>query len=233
MKKILLINFKRIGDIISSLSAITMKDDTEYHMLCYKEFKKVPRSLNKRIHFHFIDRKKIEFLLKSPLINDAFAIKEMKESINELSEIEFDEIINFSNDKLASRLVSLFKNGGTITRGIYYNNNKIKHSGAWEVLYNNVIPNTEIYPVNLKDIFGYMIGNPNNRDSEFLRFNPKNDEMVKANYAAIRDKFSHYGIAPKIVGIAPFASTKTKSISVDETIDIIKIFKKESFLTFL
>lgn len=227
MKKILLINFKRIGDIISSLSAITMNDDTEYHMLCFKEFKKVPKSLNNKIHFHFIDRKKIEFLLKSPLINDALAIKEMHQATEELTQIDFDEIINFSNDKLASRLVSLFKNGGTVTRGIYYKENRIKHSGAWEILYNNVVPKSKIYPVNLKDIFGYMVGNPNNRDSSFLKFNPKNDDMVKTNYNAIKDKFSHYGIMPKIVGIAPFASTKTKSIGVEETIKLIDIFKNQ------
>ena len=64
MKKVLLINFKRIGDIISSLSSITLDDDTEYHMLCFKEFQKVTKSLNEKINCHFIDRKKIEFFFK-------------------------------------------------------------------------------------------------------------------------------------------------------------------------
>lgn len=227
MKKVLLINFKRIGDIISSLSAITINNDIEYHMLCFKEFKKVPRSLSNKIHFHFIDRKKIEFLLKSPLINDAFAIKEMKSTIADLQEISFDEIINFSNDKLASRLVSLFKNGNTAARGVYFKDNSIFHPGIWEVYYNNVVPNSNIYPINLKDIFGYMIGNPNQRSSDFLKFNEKNEEMVAANYEAIKSKFSNYGVAPKIVGIAPFASSQSKSISVQETIEVINLFKEK------
>ena len=149
----------------------------------------------------------------------------MKESIKELAQIDFDEIINFSNDKLASRLVSLLQINKTRNRGVFYKGNRIKHPGAWENMYNNIIPSSKIYPINLKDIFGYMVGNPNRRDSNFLKFNHKNDEMVERNYNAIRNKYLQYGVVPKIVGIAPFASTDTKSISVKETVELIRLFK--------
>lgn len=225
-EKVLIINFKRIGDLISSLMSQADYENKEIHVLCYREITAIEKSIRKDVHFHYINRHQIEFLLKSPLFNDAFAIQEMNNSIQELQQIEWDEIINYSNDNLGARLVNIFKGQQTKLSGIYYENNRLKHAGSWEIVYNNVLSESKINPINLKDVFSRMVGTDSRgEEASFLRRSKKHLEMVEKNFEILREKYSQFGVPAQLIGIAPFASTLTKSISVDETVKLIKTIK--------
>ncbi|MGB0454370.1 MAG: glycosyltransferase family 9 protein [Bacteriovoracaceae bacterium] len=230
MKDILIINLKRFGDITLStrLAYSLAGQGHNVHFLCFKEFSGITNIMNPKINFHYIDRKRIEFILKSQLVNDHLAIDELKKTINELKEYDWDEIHNLSNDKIASRIIPTIMSENTKVRGVQYRDNELIHSGSWEIYFNNIANELTTYPVSLHEIFFRLSGHKDSTDSTLFTRSASHEETVLKNFEKIRQKFSSYGNDIRLMGITPFSSSREKDISSDEVVSTIEALKARS-----
>ncbi len=142
MKKILIINLRRLGDvfstghIISSLQAEinkhalhknlgsnfnNEKSGTEISLLVYSESLKAAENLSGVKEIITIDRKEILTILNNKLFSNHFALEIVYERLQRLKSKNFDMVINYSNDSVAANLTSYLADTSDSKLGVQRN----------------------------------------------------------------------------------------------------------------
>jgi ADP-heptose:LPS heptosyltransferase len=216
VKKILIINLRRIGDVYTTghlINSLTQTESNAVSLLVFKESEKAASNLKNITSLHTIDRKEIITLKTNKLFSDGFALELLFNQLQDIKNQEWDEIINYSNDSIGAYLCSYLKSSTQKVIGVHFNGQKNIESGNnWEMLFNDVLPVVKYAPLHFVDCYHKMAGISGNRVGEKVITNTSNNAIAFSNISTIRKSIGNDISAAKIVGIQLKTSDLVKDI---------------------
>ncbi len=233
MNKLLIINFKRYGDIYSSahlISAIKAKHpDKEISLLIFEEFKNAASNINHIKNIFTIDRKKISSILKNKIYSNAYALIEFKAILEKLEKESFNEIFNYSNDLMSTNISSYLKSDKKIkTYGTTINNDKTIHcSNDYALLFNDVLTEINNSPIHFQDCYANIASVDHTHNENTIITLTKNDEEAEKTINLLRS--SHH--ERKIIAIQVKTSSKSKDIPYLTLRNLIALVKENKDYT--
>lgn len=213
MKKVLIVNLRRFGDIYSSghlVNSISKNEGSDISLLVYKEFEKAALNLQGVNKVYTIDRKKVITLTKSDIFNDGYALEEFYKDIKEFNSVNWDTVLNFSNDRVSTHLTTLLnskeKCGLTFSKAMRndYNSN-------WDILLNDVVTELDFSPIHFNDIYHNMLNVSINKSGLKLKTSANHNENAFKNISHL--KTGNGSEQRKVVGIQLVTSDDSKNIS--------------------
>jgi ADP-heptose:LPS heptosyltransferase len=227
MKKILIINLRRLGDVFSTahlINSLTASGENQVSLLTYKESSKASSILKNVSNVYEIDRKELITLKTNKLFSDGFAFEQLFNQINTIKTQEWDQIINYSNDVVGAYLSSYLKESSKQVIGVHYNSQRnIIMQNEWELLFNDVLPVVKYAPIHFVDCYHKMAGINLVKDGEKLNTNTKYNEMAFNNINAVRKQ---YGTSDcKAIGIQLKTADPSKDIPEETLHELIELIK--------
>jgi ADP-heptose:LPS heptosyltransferase len=229
MKRVLIINLRRLGDVFSTahlINSLTANGENQVSLLTYKESAKASENLKNVSHLYEIDRKEIITLKTNKLFSDGFAFEQLFQQLNTIKTQQWDQIINYSNDVVGAYLSSYLEDSTKEIIGVHYNSqrNVVTHND-WELLFNDVLPVVKFAPIHFVDCYHKMVGTTLVKDGAKLNTNPRYNETAFNNINAVRKAHNVSADHSKIIGIQLKTADVSKDIPeamVHELIDLIK-----------
>lgn len=226
MKKILIVNLRRLGDVYSTahlINSLRQSANVEISMLIYKESKKAAKNLAHVKEIFTIDREELITINSNKLFADTLSLNQLVDTLAPIKSNEWDTVINFSNDIVGAYLCSYLNSSTKEVIGVHFNvQRNVKTNSAWEIVFNDVLTTMKYSPIHFVDCYHRMLKIPVALTGNKLITSPENDEVASAGIANIRSS-KHNGIPSKIVAIAPKASTETKSIERETLVRYIRL----------
>ena len=234
MKKILIINLRRIGDVYTTghlINSLVTNQGASVSMLVYSESSKAATHLKNVTSVFTIDRKEIITLKTNKLFSDGFALEQLLLKLDPIKNDTWDEVINYSNDPVAAYLCSYLKNSTGKITGVSYNSNKSAVvSDDWGMLFNDILPTLPYAPFHFVDCYHRMSGIKNVREGEKLIANTMYNASAFKNMGALRKKANAPEGHAKIVGIHLKSSDECKDLSETTLIELIGLLRKNDEL---
>lgn len=221
MNNILLVHFKRFGDLVSTTHLIagikSQHPHTDISLICFEEFSVVTKLIPGLKRVYTIKRDSLLTLSKGQLYNTGFAIEELRTRVSNLPKESWDKVINLSNDKASAHFCSWLgtQNSKTKIKGISIDQNNLAiASDFWAMTYNDILTRSgDNSPFNFRDIWSRMAG-VEESDSSCLLTNPRNEETVSRNFNKIRESQG------KIIGLQVHCSVEGKGFTNSFTSEI-------------
>lgn len=225
MKEILIINLKRNGDIFTTGNIIrsykAKYNDCKISLLVFEEFKKAAQALLGVENVHTIDRKKILTFKKNKIFSDGFAVDQFAKDLSHINNKNWDIVFNYSNDRVSTHITSFLKSKMTKHVGIRFNDTcNVEYSNEWAIVFNDIIPSVKYSPITFTDTYMNMASLTEAPESYILKTKTEYNESAAKNFSDIR-KIENNGNDIKLVGIQLFSSSKTKSLSSRQLVEII------------
>jgi len=221
MKKILIVNLRRFGDIYSSghlINSISKNEGSDISLLVYKEFEKAALNLQGVNKVFTIDRKKVITLTKSDIFNDGYALEEFYKDIKEFNSVNWDTVLNFSNDRVSTHLTTLLNSKekcGLTFSNIMRNN----YNSDWDILLNDVVTELDFSPIHFNDIYHKMLNTTVNKNGLKLKTSKNHNENAFKNITQL--KKGKDSTQRKVVGIQLVTSNKSKNIPEETLVTVI------------
>lgn len=232
MKKILIINLRRLGDVFSTahlINSLTASGENHVSLLTYKESSKAS-SILKNVSQNFeIDRKEIITLKTNKLFSDGFAFEQLFNQLSVIKNQEWDQIINYSNDSVGAYLSSYLRDSAREIIGVHYDSNRnIVAQSDWQLMFNDVLPVVKFAPVHFVDCYHKMMGSPLVKEGMKLNTNPSYNESAFNNINSVRK--SHGGASSKIIGIQLKTADTAKDIPESTLHELISMIRRNQEL---
>lgn len=234
MRKVLIINLRRIGDVYTTghlINSLVKTEGANVSMLVYAESSKAATHLKNVSNVFTIDRKEIITLKTNKLFSDGFALEQLFLKLDPIKNGTWDEIINYSNDPVAAYLCSYLKSATSKITGVSYNKNKSAVvSDDWGMLFNDILPTLSYSPIHFVDCYHKMSGIKSSREGEKLIANTIYNASAFKNMGALRKKANAPEGHAKIVGIHLKSSDECKDISETTLVELIGLLRKNDEL---
>lgn len=229
MKKILIINLRRIGDVYTTghlLNSLARNEGNSVSLLVYKESAKAALNLKNVSNLHVIDRKEIITLKTNKLFSDGFAIEQLFNQLQSIKNQKWDEIINYSNDMVGAYICSYLKDSADKITGVHFNENRnVVTNSDWEILFNDVLPVVKYAPMHFVDCYHKMIGITSNREGEKVITDAGHNATAFSNMNTLRKGHSVVESASKIIGIQLKTAAPSKDIPEETLVELLKLIK--------
>ncbi len=233
MKKVLLVNLRRFGDIYSSthlINSMIKSGEYEVSLLIYKEFEKVALNIEGISNIFTIDRKRIITVCKSDIFNNAYSLEEFSKDLQPVTSKEWDQVINYSNDRVSTHITSLIKTEKRV--GLSFTQEmKNSYNSEWGMLLNDVVTELEFSPIHFNDIYHNMLGVNPVKDGIKLKTSTNHNENASKNINFLRQ--AEEGKNKKVVGIQLFTSEESKNIPENVIIEVIEKLHQRDVVTML
>lgn len=230
MKKILIINLRRLGDVFSTahlINSLTSGTGNQVSILTYKESSRASENLKNVTNLFEIDRKEIITLKTNKLFSDGFAFEQLFNQLSEIKNQNWDQVINYSNDVVGAYLASYLKDSCKQVIGVHYNNNRnIVTQNEWELMFNDVLPVVKYAPLHFVDCYHKMTGATLVKEGPKLNTNASYNETAFNNINAVRRE--HGEVNSKIIGIQLKTADLAKDIPENTLHDLVKLIKKNA-----
>ena len=200
--------------------------NSKISVLTYLELAECLRNVHPIGHVFTINRQSIRKLQQSKLFSDGFAINSLVDDLSPLQSIKWDEIINYSNNEISTRLCSFFNSTHYFGKK-YSSQNLVKYSNQWAILQNEVFNNLTTNPIHPLDLESIICDIPpithelkgnNKRIAELsLEFSGLSENIVKKNIEQLRLQNNNHNI--KLIGVN-FGKNKFWD-SDDQCLDLI------------
>lgn len=238
MKRILIINLRRLGDVFSTahlINSMTATGTNHVSLLTYKESSKAAENLKNVQELYEIDRKEIITLKTNKLFSDGFALEQLFNQISTIKSQEWDQIINYSNDIVGAYLASYLKDSCKHVIGVHFNGQRnVVTQNDWELLFNDVLPVVKYAPVHFVDCYHKMAGVSLVKDGAKLKTNPRYNESAFNNINAVRKAHSVPEGQSKIIAIQLKTADASKDIPEQTLHELVTLIKaNEELIPFL
>lgn len=232
MKKILIINLRRLGDVFSTahlINSLTSGTGNQVSLLTYKESSKASENLKNITNLFEIDRKEIITLKTNKLFSDGFAFEQLFNQLSVMKNQEWDQVINYSNDLVGAYLTSYLKDSSKQVIGIHYNNNRnIVAQNEWELMFNDVLPVVKYAPIHFVDCYHKMTGTALVKEGAKLNTNQIYNETAFNNINDVRREYAESN--SKIIGIQLKTADPAKDIPESTLHELVSLIKKSKEL---
>ena len=224
MEKILIINLRKLGDILSTAHLIhSLKNrypESQVSLLIYKEQIKAAKLLKHITNIHVIDRKRIVQFKKNRLYPKSYAINLIKETLDSIASTAWDHVFNFSNDEMSCLLTSYLGTNNFI--GLKYNSSmQINYSNAWALFFNDVLTEYPFTPVHFNEVYHHMAGIEYIADEIKVVTDPQNNRTAYENFKKIKEKIPQKE-KMKIIGIQLRSGVTEKEIPFETLVNLIQ-----------
>ena len=201
MKRTLLLNFKgpynciELGPLIQGM--LNDEPDQTISVMTLQENEPYMKILSHLEHVFYIDRKMIKKVGESRIYPRSLALNSLYDSISGALEIEWDKVINFSNDKTSSYLLPLFNKAEAVGTWIG-KDGSVKTNSRWNAYLNyihgthnnsfhsidikrNLLKITDFVSSGIKENFDYTKVANENFDRARVSFNKPESFIVGVN----------------------------------------------------
>ena len=230
MRKVLIINLRRLGDVYTTahlINSLFKTQNAAVSMLVYAESAKAATHLKNVKNVFAIDRKEIITLKTNKLFSDGFALEQLFLKLDPIKNEQWDEIINYSNDPVAAYLCSYLRGSAAKITGVSFNPNKSTVvSDDWGMLFNDILPTMSYAPVHFVDCYHRMSGVRSERDGEKLHANTMYNASAFKNMGELRKKANSNESQVKIVGIHLKSSEECKDLSESTLVELVGLLRK-------
>lgn len=233
MRKVLIVNLKRFGDIFQTQHLInSIKEErpsTQIDLLCYQEMSRAAKILAGVNEVHTIDRKKIVSYFKNNIYSDGLALNELQASLEVLKEQDYGVIHNYSNDNVSTYICSFLSSEKVENLGISYSSRQtLKYSSPYAIALNDITTQTSFTPYNYNDLHHHIsnLTFKNSFKQERVKTNKTHDKTARNNLNRLRSSKSDDISGVSIVGFQLFASTKEKEIPYDTLVETVELVLK-------
>ena len=234
MKKILIINLRRLGDVFSTahlINSLTANGENQVSLLTYKENSKASSILKNVSNLFEIDRKELITLKTNKLFSDGFAFEHLFNQVSVIKDQKWDQIINYSNDLVGAHLTSYFKKSSNEIIGVHFNNQRnIVIQNEWELLFNDVLPIVKYAPIHFVDCYHKMTGSTLVKDGHKIITNSKFSEMAFNNINAVRKAHNSIEGQCKAIGIQIKTADTSKDIPEKVLNELLKLIRNHEEL---
>lgn len=234
MKKVLIINLRRLGDVFSTshlINSLTAGGDTQVSLLTYKESAKAAHNLKNVTNVFEIDRKEIISLKTNRLFSDGFALEQLYKQLSPMKDQEWDKIINYSNDTVGAYLTSYLKDSAKEVTGVHFSHNRnIVLQSDWELLFNDILPVVRYAPVHFIDCYHKMAGVKIVKQGEKFKTSSHYNEMAFNHINNIRRTHNITDKSSKIIGIQLKTADAAKDIPEAILHKLVKLIRANSEL---
>jgi ADP-heptose:LPS heptosyltransferase len=229
MKNILILNFGTSHDVILSSNLISaMKNahpNSNIEMLTLKTYFDTASNIIGLNKIHTIDSDLISTIMNNPLYSDGFAINNFSDSISTIAKVQWDTVVNYSNDNISSFLISALDvdnvNGVSIDgKGIARSSNK------WSIFQNFVAPAYKKQTIGKADIRNHISDLPMFSGPEKIRLSEEYSVVAGQNFARIRQM--NGSAATMVIGVNLSGGYDCFSLSHDTYVDIIEVLEESS-----
>lgn len=231
MKKVLIINLKRNGDIIALsplIKSLKRKDPlTQIFLLTYKQFLNAAKCLENIEQIFTIDRDLILTYKNNKLFSEGFAVNTFFSDLAPVKAIKWTEVVNSSNDKTSSFITSY------LSCDKFYGNRiskqgTLESSNSWSVVYNELLSSFTVSPVHLVDVQTHLVESEQSYENNQLKSLSKNDELARENLDKLRN-YSKDKVNPKLIGVQLVSSLKSKDIPTESLINLLKYLQDSKY----
>ena len=217
MKKVLIINLRRLGDVYSTahlVNSLAHEGNVEISLLTYKESLKAAKNLAHVKNIYTIDRHELATITTNKLFTDTYALDRLVTSVDEVKNQQWDTIVNYSNDTVAAYLCSYLKSNTEKVVGVHFNENRnIETNSTWEIVFNDILPTMKQSPVHFVDCYHKMMNVSVCHNGEKITLSSAHNETAMANITDIRNSSPDPKRA-KVIAIQVAASSTTKSLGL-------------------
>jgi ADP-heptose:LPS heptosyltransferase len=229
MKKILIINLRRLGDVYTTghlVNSITKANGSSVSLLVYKETISAATNLKNVKNLFSIDRKEIITLKSNKLFSDGFALEQLFSQLQEIKNQKWDEIVNYSNDLVGAYICSYLRKSTEKIIGTHFNRNRNNVAGSeWGMLFNDVLPVIKYAPLHFIDCYHKMLNVPADREGEKLLTSSSHNAIAFSNMSTLREEKAEAKSSTKTVGIQLKTSDSSKDIPEEIIIELLTLLK--------
>lgn len=232
MKKILIINLRKLGDVYSTahlINSLASDSNTHISLLTYKESSRAAHCIKNINEVFEIDRKEIITLKTNKLFSDSFAFEQLFKQLEKITNESWDQIINYSNDIVGAYVTSYLKNDTSAITGIHFNGQRnIVTQNDWELVFNDVLPQVRYSPIHFVDCYHKMSGVVPQREGFKVITNPRHNETAFVNFQELRKSKGGNESQTRLIGIQLKTADQSKDISLDTLHQLCELFKMNS-----
>ena len=224
MKNILIINLKGIEDIYQSAHFIRSlhkkHSNSNISYLIFDECEESIRCIKNIKNIYTIPRDKIATFFNNAIYNIGFAINELDYALRPTLSAKWDNIINYSNNKLSTYLTSYLTHANaTPFSGIKFNQiHSVVYSDQWAQAYNDVLTSFFPSPMTIVDVLNTQ-NDLDDSSEEIINVQASHDKKVAHNFKMVKKMNND----SKIVGIRMLGSKKASNLSLSTVIDVFKL----------
>ena len=191
MKEILIINLKRFGDIfaMSNLinSMVTNDSDVKISILVFEEFLAAAKHIKNVSNVYTIDRKEILGYRQNPIFCDGFAFEALFNNLQEAKRVNWNKVINYSNDPISAHLTSYLSHTSSEHVGIKISQQRNAiPSSEWDMIFNDVLTSYKHTPLNFVDCYHRMLNVSLVNDGIRVKTNATHNEAAFKNISYIK-----------------------------------------------
>lgn len=220
MTKILIINLKKLGDVFQTGHIVNslreQRPNIEIHLLCYKESYKAAKILRGISKVHTLDRHKLVTYYSNNIYSDGLSLNLFEKYLTNISNENFNMILNYSNDRTSTFLASFIKKENTEMRGISFSSKQtVNYSGPFAIVLNDIITQHPLTPYNFNDCYHQLFNSffkGINKDGISVKTNKTHDISARNNIDKLRALKNNDSRTTSIIGIQLAASCESKEI---------------------
>ncbi len=192
---------------------------SEVHVLTYKDFSSVVALVANVSQAHYIDREQISNTKESKLFSDAFAINSLFDSIKECTDIEWNKVINFSNDSTSAYIASIISANEVLGTTISNIGSPLT-SNNWATYLNFVNSQKDFHVISNNQVRHHLANMPYYKEGNKVKVNEEYSAIANQNFAKIR-KSKPTTANANIVGISLARSSAGEEIDFHSLYEII------------
>ncbi len=193
MNSLVIVNFKRFGDIYTTSHLIqsvkTQNPHCKIAMVVFSEFEQAAKNINGVDEVYSISRKRISSLLKNKIFNNAKALEEVHQLAQNITRGNWTELFNMSNDVFGTYFCSYLKSREPrlTLYGTSVNKNKtINFSNEFATIFNDVITNRENSPLHFQDCYHSILGVTRTDSDQKLKLSPRYNELARTQIQQLK-----------------------------------------------
>ncbi len=230
MKRILIVNLKRFGDIFQTQHLVDSlrrdKPGVQVDLLCYQEMVRAAKVLCGVREVNTIDRKKVVSYYKNNIYSDGLALNELQQTLDFVKQNDYDQVLNYSNDKVSTFICSYLVGRADQALGISFTSRQtLNYSSSYSVVLNDIVTQTNFTPYSFNDLAHHICDTTYTCDfqRERVKSNKAHDKTARNNLNRLRSSKSEDISGVSIIGFQLFASAKEKEIPEETLIETIKL----------
>lgn len=229
MKNSLIINFKLLGDIVSTahIAAELINRGDRVYYLVFSESLKAAKIIDGPEEIYTVDRKKIERLLKSEIFHDVYAVEAIYQELDPLNKLRWDNIINISNDPLGTRICSYLRQSqGACVKGVSFNSNHtINFSGTSSKVFNDFTTAHFNSPIHYQTLYRGIAFD----DNLYPHNDPKQASVITnlAIQKKVTQKLDSIAAGREKIAIQLTSSSKKKMLPFVTASDLLQMIKND------
>ncbi|MCT4642536.1 MAG: hypothetical protein N4A33_09605 [Bacteriovoracaceae bacterium] len=189
MKKILLTVLSGSSDIIGCANFISALKQNEphsqIHLLCYERNEKYSHLIKDVNNIYLLNEQSIKSDLENPLYSNAFALNSFFDVISQIKDIQWDQVINYSNDLTSSYICSYLNANEKIGTTISQKGNPLTNN-SWANYQNFHLPKSKEHFIGKHQIKMNICNLKNTNEKSGIKINEKLSLIAAKKFAPLK-----------------------------------------------